>query len=615
MVNLDKILPLVNKPGRYSGGEYNITIKDKNAVKLRFAFCFPDSYEIGMSNLGMQILYHCLNSEPDVWCERVFAPWIDMEEQMRKNNVPLFALESRDAISDFDIVAFTLQYELCYSNVLNMLELAGIPLLSKDRGEDSPIILGGGPCSFNAEPVADFFDIFSVGEGEEALPELSRLMIEMKDNGTYTREAFLRRAASLDGFYVPSLYNVEYNADGTLKSFTPRYSDVPSVVKKRIVKDFNDKKHIPTKPYIPFLDTVQDRITAEISRGCIRGCRFCQAGHVYRPIRERSVETINEAAKETFKNTGYSEISLCTLSVSDYTKIDELCDELLSWTNDKNVSLSLPSLRADSFTRELMEKSGAIRSSGLTFAPEAGTQRLRDVINKCLTEEDLLRAVRIAFEAKKTTVKLYFMNGLPTETDEDTVGIAELAHKVIDEFYATPERNRMRQPTVTVSVSCFVPKPFTPFQWEAQVKRDELERRQKLLRESIHSRKVRYNYHRADVSYLEAVMARGNRTLSQVILEAHKQGIKFDAWDEHFNFEKWMQCFDTCKVDPDFFACREIPEEELLPWDFIDCGVSKKFLLRERHKAYEGAASHSCKDGCGGCGAHELGECLCRNQK
>ncbi|MBQ2118662.1 MAG: TIGR03960 family B12-binding radical SAM protein, partial [Clostridia bacterium] len=425
-MELTELFPLVQKPGRYTGGEYNICMKDKSAVNLRFAFCFPDSYEIGMSNLGLQVLYHCLNLAPDVWCERVFAPWPDMEDRMRENSVPLFAWESRDPIRTFDIVAFTLQYELCYSNVLNMLDLAGIPLLREERGEEDPIILGGGPCSYNPEPLADFFDVFSIGEGEEALPELADLLKRMKQEGRYTRAAFLREAAKLEGFYVPSLYRAEYREDGTLASFSPTEEGVPSVVRKRVISDFNDPKYIPTKPFMPFIDTVHDRVTVEISRGCIRGCRFCQAGHVTRPLRERTPEVVDAAARETYRQTGYEEVSLCCLSVSDYCGIDELTDRLLAWTGEKKVNLSLPSMRADSFTKELMDRTSAVRSSGLTFAPEAGTQRLRDAINKRLTEEDLFHAVDLAFDCGKTSVKLYFMNGLPTETDDDIRGIADL---------------------------------------------------------------------------------------------------------------------------------------------------------------------------------------------
>ena len=600
------LLKSVTRPGRYSGGERGQIIKDKENIKLRWAFCFPDTYEIGVSNLGMKILYGCLNEMNDVWCERVFAPWHDMEEKMRQNGISLFAHESRYDVKDFDIVSFTLQYELCYSNVLNMLSLADIPLYSKDRDDSFPLIVGGGPCAFNPEPVADFFDIFSIGEGEEALCELASLYIKMKDDGTYSKAAFLHEAAKIEGFYVPSLYNVEYNADNTIKSVTPLYDDIPSRIKKRIVKDL-DKSYFPTNTYMPYIETVQDRITLEVYRGCIRGCRFCQAGMIYRPIREKSPEVLCEQAKEAYKNSGYDEISMCCLSISDYSKVDELTDMLLEWTDDEMVSLSLPSLRVDSFTKELMDKVSSVRTGGITFAPEAGTQRMRDVINKCVTEEDLIRAVNVAFSAKKTSVKLYFMDGLPTETEEDLKGIADLSRHVLDAYYQNPERNRQRAPQVTISVACFIPKPFTPFQWEAQATIEELDEKQECLGSYITDRKIRYHYHDKKVSHLEAVMARGSRLLAPVLAEAHKMGIKFDAWDECFDYDKWMQAFEKCGVDPSFYANREIPEDEILPWDIIDCGVTKKYLLKERHKAYEAKTTINCREQCKGCGAASFG--------
>ena len=453
----------VQKPGRYTGGEPGSVYKNKEDVKMRIAFCFPDTYEIGMSNLGMRILTGVLNEMDDVWCERVFAPWTDMEEKMRERGVPLFAHESGDNVRDFDMVAFTLQYELCYTTALNMLDLAGIPMKSCDRGEEYPVVIAGGPCAYNPEPMADFVDIFSIGEGEEALPELAALYIEMKENGTYTKEAFLRRAAALDGFYVPSLYEVAYNEDGTVASIEPKFSDVPKVVKKRIVADV-DRAYVPTNPVLPVIETVHDRITLEVFRGCIRGCRFCQAGFVTRPVREKSPETLCAQAREISDNSGYDEISMCCLSISDYSKVNTFTDKLLEWTDDERINLSLPSLRADSFTKELMQKISTVRSSTLTFAPEAGSQRLRDVINKNVTEADILRAAGVAFAAGKNQVKLYFMNGLPYENDEDIVGIGKLAKKVIEEYFNTPGVNRKRQPQVTLSVACFIPKPFTPFQ-------------------------------------------------------------------------------------------------------------------------------------------------------
>ena len=602
---IEAILRKVTKPGRYIGGEYGEILKDKTEIDCRWAFCFPDTYEIGMSNLGMRILYGVLNNEPNVWCERCYAPWTDMAEQMQKNGIPLWALESGDPLLDFDIVAFTLQYEQAFSNALYMMDLAGIPLLASQRGEEYPILIAGGPATYNPEPVADFFDIFSIGEGEEALPEFARLFIEYKKKGNFNKAEFLHEAAKIPGFYVPSLYEYAFNEDGTVASITPKYDDIPKKVVKRIVKDL-DKVYYPTKPLMPFIETVHDRIVLETFRGCIRGCRFCQACMIYRPVREKSPETLDRQAKELFANTGYDEISLMSLSISDYTRLPELTDELLSWTEDKKISISFPSQRVDAFTKELMEKISSVRKTGLTFAPEAGTQRLRDAINKCVDEEDLIRACNVAFDYGKNTVKLYFMSGLPTETMEDIEGIANLAQSVVDAYYKNPNRPKMA-PTVTISVSCFIPKPFTPFQWEAQDSMELLEEKQAHLRECIKSKHIRYTWHDARVSFVEAVLAKGDRRMSKALLRAHELGVKFDAWDEYFDYDKWMQAFADVGIDPHFYANRVIGEEEILPWDIIDCGVSKRFLLSERHKAYRSETTGNCKDGCAGCGAMKMG--------
>lgn len=615
--NYSSILKLVSKPGRYCGGEYGSIIKDKESIKARFAFCFPDSYEIGMSNLGVRILYGALNEEKDIWCERVYAPWVDMEEKMRTYDIPLTAHESGDAVRDFDIVGFTLQYEMCYTNVLNMLDLMKVPLRSADRGEDEPIIIGGGPCAYNPEPIAPFFDVFSIGEGEEALVEFTKLYIKMKGNGTYTRAAFLHEVArTLEGFYVPSLYDVTYNGNGTIKEYKPLYDDIPTKVKKRIIRDM-DKAYFPEKVVMPYIETVQDRIMLEVYRGCIRGCRFCQAGMIYRPVREKTPDVLNSQAKCLYESTGYEEISMTSLSISDYSKIDELTDKLLEWTNDNMVSLSLPSLRADSFTKELMDKVASVRSSSLTFAPEAGTQRLRDVINKNVTEEEILRAVHTAFEVGKNSVKLYFMNGLPTETYSDIEGIAEIAKHVIDEFYRTENRPKGRQVGVTVSVSCFVPKPFTPFQWEAQDTMESLAEKQEYLKTKITDRRIKYHHHDARVSRIEAVLARGDRRLADSLELACRQGFKFDAWDEFFDYDKWLAVFEKSNIDPSFYANRQIGLDEVLPWDIIDCGVTKEFFLRERAVAYEGNTTPNCREKCSGCGANKLGgeRTWCPNSK
>ncbi|MGM9641570.1 MAG: TIGR03960 family B12-binding radical SAM protein [Eubacteriales bacterium] len=599
------LLRSVQRPGRYAGGEYGQIIKDKEQVKARFAFCFPDSYEIGMSNLGMRILYGVLNQSADVWCERVFAPWQDMADRLREKSILLKAHESGDDVRDFDFLGFTLQYEMCYTNILNVLELSGIPLLAAQRGEEFPIVIGGGPCAVNPEPVADFFDLFNIGEGEEMLPEIVALYVKMKEAGASKKEFLLEAARTIPGVYVPSLYDVEYNEDGTVKSYTPNAEGVPAKVSKRIVTDL-DTMYFPEAVVMPYLEAVQDRIMLEVFRGCIRGCRFCQAGMIYRPVREKSPETLLRQARCLYEATGYEEISLTSLSTSDYTRLPELTDGLIDWTREKNVNLSLPSLRIDSFTKELMDKVASVRASSITFAPEAGTQRLRDVINKNVTEEDLMRSASIAFGAGKEQVKLYFMSGLPTETDEDIEGIAKLARATLDRFYATPNHSR-RAPTIGVSVSCFVPKPFTPFQWEAQDTVDELIRKQQLLKPLLQDRKIKYHHHDARVSHIEAVLALGDRRLSKALLLAHERGFGFDAWDEYFDAEAWMKVFADSGIDTAFYANRRRADDEVLPWDVIDVGVTKEFLLREKKKAYEEKTTPSCREHCSGCGANCLG--------
>lgn len=608
---VEKLLQYVQKPARYVGGELNSVVKDAHKVDIRYAFCFPDTYEIGMSHLGLKILYSVVNERDDAWCERVFAPDNDMEEQMRKNNVPLFALESGDYIKDFDMIGFTLQYELSYTNMLNMLDLAGVPIYSKDRTELAPIVCVGGPCTCNPEPIADFCDIIFIGEGEESTNHVIDLLKECKQNGE-TKQQFLEKAKNITGVYVPSLYVDSYNDDGTLKELKP-IGDAPLPIKKSIISDMN-AVHYPKEFVVPFINVVHDRAVAEIFRGCIRGCRFCQAGFIYRPIREKSVETINKQCKELIKTTGYDEISLCSLSTSDHSQVNELLTTLIDWTVKEKINLSLPSLRVDNFSDELVDKLNKVRKSGLTFAPEAGTQRLRDVINKNVTEEEVIRTCTKAFDNGWTGVKLYFMMGLPTETMEDIEGIADLGMQVVHAFYKNPNRQKGTGLQVSISCSSFIPKPFTPFQWEPEDSMESLKAKQAHLLESIPSKKIKVSYHETPTSLLEGVLARGDRRLSAVIYSAFKKGCKFDAWDDQFKFDMWMQAFEENSIDPYFYTQRKREFSELLPWDHLDFGVSRKFLESENLKAHENKTTPHCRIKCAGCGANKLngGHCDAR---
>lgn len=599
---LERILPKVQKPARYTGGEFNQIIKDKADIELRVAFCFPDTYEIGMSNLGMGILYSTMNQLPYVWCERVYAPWGDMYEQMKQNGIPLYALESGDAISEHDVLAFSIGYEMAYSTVLDMMDMAGVPIHSAERESLLPLVIAGGTAALNPEPMADFIDIFLLGEGEEMNNELLALLRTAKAEG-WSKQAFLKKAAAIGGVYVPSFYTPSYNSDGTI-SHVEVAEDVPEKVTKRIIADL-DKVHFPLAPIVPSTEVVHDRVNLELFRGCVRGCRFCQAGHVYRPIRAKSPELLAEQGKALLKNTGCQDITLLSLSTSDYRCLSGLCDELLEYCQPRSIGLSLPSLRADNFSMDIMHRIQKTRKSGLTFAPEAGSQRLRDAINKNVTEGDLLNTCKLAFEGGWNTIKLYFMLGLPTETDEDILGIAELANQVLH-TWRLYSKNKNRGVRITVSTSCFVPKPHSPFQWEQQVTMDEYIRKVNLLRDNIKAKNVVYNWHDPQTSYIEATLSRGDRRMGKVIENVWRAGGRLEAWSDYFSFERWMQAFSDAGADPTFYAHRLREKDEIMPWDVVDVGVRRSHLWHEREQAYKSELSPDCRKQCSACGAAKL---------